>query len=65
MILNLDHSPAVFLRERFISDTDKLLDIVYLKKSNDLLSKVDEVVTNSKLTVTALTRLEERLEMFH
>jgi hypothetical protein len=48
------------VKDLSISDINRLLDIVHLKKSNSLLSKVDEVATNSKLTVPVLTRLEER-----
>ena len=48
------------MKDLFISDINRLLDVVHLKKSNSLLSKVDEVTINSKLTVPALTRLEER-----
>ncbi|KAE9380702.1 hypothetical protein N431DRAFT_324530 [Stipitochalara longipes BDJ] len=45
-----------------LSATGRLLDLEHLRKSDFLLSKVDEVAVNSKLTVNALSRLENRFD---
>jgi hypothetical protein len=46
----------------YYADLKRLLDLEHLRKSDFLISKIDEVAANSKLTMNALSRLEDRFD---